>query len=531
MVLIFSLCAFFASGAVTVSLVSPANNSMSTSSRLTYTVNLTNGNETTYLCTLYTTENGSAGPASSYISDESITVTNNTEKSFTDNINVNDTTGYAYNATVRCQYNGAGPKTNSTINYYGVDTVDPVVVLSGETPLNGEWKADNATLFNLTVTERNADVCVLLTTLNFSGSTGAYRTYGQEAKISYTSGTMFNFTPVREFKDNNTDGLIWRYICNDTAGRTYSNTNQTFWIDTVAPTAFTFETANWLTSPGGHLILNNSYATDYTPEIEWGVVTELNFSRYRIRFYNSSGMTTYYAEKNITTRTTNKTNMSTLQADKTHYVEIVAKDLAGNNRTMTVNGYVYKTSSICHSLGSGWNICGILGNNKSLSQLLNETGGTTVAYLNSSNKFQTHTSGGSNGAVVVPSGRAFFTYLSAAGTWQDSVRNESAYSYISTIYNASNTNWNIVVNLNSTSSTNFTDIDGEINGDSTSIWDTNVTYFSLYNNSASSGSKYIPYVSNLTSLNGGTTVNYGDTIWMYLGITDVTSIDLNWSNI
>ena len=52
----------------------------------------------------------------------------------------------------------------------------------------------------------------------------------------------------------------------------------------------------------------------------------------------------------------------------------------------------------------------------------------------------------------------------------------------------------------------------------------------MYNNSASSGSKYIPYKANLT-YNNATTVTFGDTIWMYLNKTSLSNLTVNWTQV
>ena len=53
---------------------------------------------------------------------------------------------------------------------------------------------------------------------------------------------------------------------------------------------------------------------------------------------------------------------------------------------------------------------------------------------------------------------------------------------------------------------------------------------SVYNNSASSGNKYIPYIGNW-SINNATSLGFGNTVWAYLGSSTTSSIQLNWSAI
>ena len=58
---------------------------------------------------------------------------------------------------------------------------------------------------------------------------------------------------------------------------------------------------------------------------------------------------------------------------------------------------------------------------------------------------------------------------------------------------------------------------------------TRTDFFSLYNNSASSGNKYIPFVANWT-INNETPITYGDTTWIFVNSADASNFTtINWS--
>ncbi len=452
---------------------------------------------------------------------------------------------------------------NVSSNYtLTVDTINPDVTINPDTPSNYSWLRVNTTSIGLLVIDNNSDVCILDTTLNASGNVSIKtnpRGYGRESFFDYISGTAFNFSGFGEFnlsrnftglnatfEDNGTGSYIWSYWCNDSAGNVARSNNMTIFFDTINPGLFNF-TAVW-TTPGYHRIINRSVVSDYTPELQWDLSIEANFSHYNITFFTNLTKEIIGVQKSVTGRTTNRTNMSVLSADTAYFIDITAYDLAGNSITATSSSNVtggdfqYNTTSLCRDLNSGWNICGNLGNDRVLSQFLNETGATVASYFNHTNEFVSYVDGGNNGDRIVPSGEAVFMFMGSADSWSDSVHNFSAtqrqaingtssdLEIITTLRNESNTDWNIVIALKRGLSTTFQEIDFTLNGDGAVILSLNVTGFSKYNNSADVGNKYTGYIANV-SFSNDTAVEFGDTIWMFLGDISVKNLTFNWSAI
>ena len=518
--------------APTVTLNAPDNNSYSASRTVTYNFTVV-GADTAYSCALFNNE-VTANTYAGRTTDSN--VANNTPTIFTRAIGLDKSIFWNVNCT---------GKTNTILSSFSddnfnvtVDTVDPVITINSYTPVDGGWSTSGYLTIGATVNDTNADDCLLYSNLNATSNNT--RVWGNVASTAYTTETEFNWTGFdgvsNLYPDNNTNAYEWLYVCNDSAGNSVTLTaNRTVNIDTVQPSPFNFNYTSFVTTPGSNFLVNNSYATDYTPQVGWNITDDLNFSYYRVGFYNDSSYRNLSVYTDVTSRTTKLATIGALTVGKVYKILITAFDKAGNARNSTLKGVYYNPVSTCHSLDAGWNICGNLGNTKNLSVLLSETGGSTIAYFNISNQFDTYSSGGSYGGVNVPYGEAIFIYRGSVGTWSDSVRNVSAggsNDEISVLRNRTNTDWNIEVARDSVANVgdSLQKLDYVLNGDGSSIGAIiNVSYMSYFNNSASTGAKYTPFVANLT-LNNDTQVNYGDTVWMFLS-NSMKNMTLNWSEV
>ena len=229
--------------------------------------------------------------------------------------------------------------------------------------------------------------------------------------------------------------------------------------------------------------------------------------------------------------------MSALLGDQSYFINITAFDLAGNQRQMTSvtgGGFGYSTDSTNRALDSGWNIVGNVGNNLTLSAWLNNSGATTASYWNGSHSFQSHVSGGSNGGVTVPSGEPVLLYLAASSTFSDLVWNTTALNggLSQDITNQTASDWNLVMNKNSSDSFMVNQLDNYTNDCPTyaNCNTLNITFMSVYNNSADIGSKYIPYVGNWT-INDETPISYGEVIWMFMSNNAGSTTTFNWGSV
>ncbi len=510
-----------------------ANQSYHNSSTLTYGFNVI-GNQSTWTCYLYGNENGTNGLGEWRLIFTESNVANNTNTDFTTRVGVADIPGIQYSWDVRCNATGAGISNDAwgasgsasargDMNF-SVDSTDPVVTINYPSS-NGAWyKTDTNPRIGLTVVDTNADSCKLSSNLN--GTANATGDYQKQFEISsYTNDTQFNFTKVNSsnaWADSNTREYIWTYSCNDSAGNTVTlGSNYTFYIDTVAPGVFIFNESAWKTS-NGLFILNDSTVTDYTPQIGWNQSVDDNFSQYEITFYKDA-YSPYNSSTDIrdtiSSSSTLVTNISTLAADSSYQIMITASDLAGNLRNISVSGYKYTTDSTSRVLYAGWNLIMNLGNALNLSNLLSYSGASQVSYFNSSHEYQTQVSGGSNGAVEVPYGEPIFVYAASDGTFDDMILNTSAgdtvYNITANITTDISSNWSIACDRNTTETVTFQEMDYYLNGNTIDVLYNNVTWFSYYNNSASTGDKFIPFVNNWT-INAGTPMSYGDCSWFYL---------------
>lgn len=536
-----------------------ANQSYRTNQTVQYTFNVT-GNESTYVCKLYNNENGSNGIGSWSEKQTESSAVNNTITSFSLSNNVAEVSGLYYVWDVFCNttddgtgaWGGSGSwnsgPTISNITHHGrstfnftVDINAPSVTINYPSS-NGAWYDNGADVrLGLTVIDNNPAQCVLDTNLNVTdqANTTGFYVYSLET-YTYTNNTQFNFTKLNtssDWDDNNTGAYLWTYTCNDSAGNTkVLGTNYTFFVDTVKPSDFVFNTTLWTTTNGIN-IKNGTDSTDYTPTVGWNQTYDLNFSKYAIYFRVATiNNLTGQANTNVSLVSTVTSAIASLSADLSYIILITAFDLAGNQKNMTLAGYYqYQTDSTSRALASGWNIIMNTGNAMTLSNITSFSGGTQGSYFNSSHQFQTFVDGGNWGTLSIPYGEAVFIYMASAGQMEDWVVNNSDGLF--NITNQTDSDWNIACNRNTSTTYNFQELDEYLNtygsGSMFNATSLNVTFMDFYNNSAPIGSKYIPYISNWSGdMSNTTPISYADCAWMEIGQDHPsTFLEINWLEI
>ena len=528
-----------------------ANNSYKTSASVQPNFKVV-GNISTYTCKLYSNTNGTYGVGSWHEIQTDSGSTNNTNITF-DTLTLAEVSGLVYTWDVFCNGtddangdwgadgNFTDPTAGGNMNF-SVDITAPAITSNEPTPVDVSWDTNGYVYWNFTVVDNNVDSCKLYTLLNAStNTTGNWALKGTK---SYTNNTWFNFTfgqTTNLWADNNTGVYKWYVQCNDSATQVTTIGNYTFYVDTVAPAVFDFNTSLFKTN--NRYLWNATTATDYTPQVGYNSTTELNFSRYLVCYYNNSYADTSPDCVNVTTITTLYTSGATIEGDKDYLILITAYDVAGNARNISTLNYKYSTDSTNRALKSGWNIIGNVGNSFNLSDLLIWSSATTVSVWQANHTFASYVSGGTDGGTSVAAGYPVLLYLSADANFSDLIWNATAVNVDSAsggnanLTNQTSSDWNLMMELDDDDTKMISDLDKYINcnpkGNGCSAQANNVTWFdymSFYNNTASSGSKYIPYVANW-SINNATTFSYGECLWVYLGSGNTThnNIHINWS--
>ena len=519
-----------------------ANASYQDTQSIVYGFNVT-GNASTWTCTLYGNEDGTSGAGTWGAIETDSSVTNNTNTNFTTRSSVAEVTGLAYDWDVFCNatedpagdWGGDSNTTEEGTGAYNfsVDVTAPTITA---TPATAQWDTDGYIIIGATVVDDNVNTCILYTTVNATANAtqtyGAYPTGSQ----AYTNNTQFNFTGYTttdtKMDDNNTGAYVYYVVCTDDAGNSVNTvSNRTIYVDTTAPTAFDFNTSLWKTT-NSYAWSNNTQCSDWTPTVGWNVTTEANFSRYRLRFYEDNISSSTYVEKNISTRTTLSTAMSTLEGATTYYMLITAYDDAGNSVNSTTTTNVYNSLTIPHTMNSGWNIFENIGNAKNLSLHLTETGGTTACYYNTTHEFQCCTSAAETTcATNVIAGSGVFVYMAAAGTYDDAVVNSTALDAVtSNIAHANSINWSLPCNQDHADTDGFTtlELDYTMNGNGTAVISNNITQLSIFNQSGATY-PWIPYINNWTTYNQAKTIDFAECMWVWNDNNGTRA--LNWSAI
>ncbi|GAG82580.1 unnamed protein product, partial [marine sediment metagenome] len=248
--------------------------------------------------------------------------------------------------------------------------------MENDEPFATNCTVNNSIRFEFYGEDNNPSNCTLYLDYNISLNdvNGSSSNHTIQTVAWALNATHVNFTAVNDttaFGENST-GYSYAMFCYDKAGNTDYETG-TFKVDTVLPVNFIFNVTHWITD-SGIPISNNSYSTDYTPQISWNASNDANFNRYSITFYNQTFQNASYIQKNISWASINTTNMSMLEGDHRYVINITAYDDAGNTRyTIDQTRYVYNTDSTGRALYTGWNIIGATGNNFTLHQLRNWT--------------------------------------------------------------------------------------------------------------------------------------------------------------
>jgi len=508
-----------------VTLNSPTNVSYDNDGVVNFTFNVSGNHSADYSCSLYEDFDGSFGVSSNQINTN---VSNNTITTF----RVTGISDDNYTWNIGCTKPGNLTLVYSPSNFsLIVDSVDPNISINS--PLINSWYTNGSLImFNITVLDVHADACILETNLNGTDATIGLFNTSTEIR-SYTNNTALNFSfgyNSSDWPDNNTGGIHWNVLCNDSAGNSVRfSENKTFWIDSLKPNSTNLthilvgSSSTFWDSVG-----NNSISTDYTPRINWTATIELNFSRYELKIYNSTsdiaGNLVYAI--NLTNRTnTSHIVQTNLQANVVHYINVTAYDLAGNSNS-TNSKYVYQTDSTCRNLSVGWNICGLIRTKfLNATTLCTETGADFISQYNKSHLFQTHTCGATANqnlsfstnmtSKALPSTNStVLIYVGTAQTWESRVWEINAHSLYFNLTNISN-GWNLVPMVNRTNH-NFSAIDRSLNGDGSSVTYLNVSHWMSYrNNSASTN---YPMVRNW-SINENMSIPFGDAIWVHLNIS------------
>lgn len=515
-----------------------ANDSFQTSQSITYNMNVT-GNDTSWNCILYGNENLTNGAGTWRAIETNSGVSNNTNTNFTTRSAVAEVSGLAYNWDVFCNSTADpvglwGGGSNATVGAdgafnYSVDVTAPTVTV---TPADNAWNTDGIITITATTIDQNAANCTLASTINETDN--STQTLTDYTAISYTNNTAFNFSGFGDgnttMADNGTGIYTYNVTCIDKADNSILVSSRTILVDSTAPTAFNFNLSEFKFGALNTTWINNTKATDFTPQVGWNATADDNFTRYRLRFYEDNLTSGTFIEKNVTTISQLFTSITTLLGDQTYRLLVTAFDLAGNSVNGSTTGYMYRTFSTGQSLVAGWSVLGNTGNAKTLSGFLNDTGASTACFLNATHDFQCHTSGGSLGAISVPTGQAYFVFLDAAGTNSDLLVNETALGLaISNITNQSETDWNIACNQDSADTDGFTfqEIDLNVNGNATDVLYNNITRMSYYNSSVTSN-QYIPFRNNWT-VNNATAIGLAECTWMFIDRAVITEQTVNWS--
>ena len=237
-------------------------------------------------------------------------------------INNSNNLGYGWNVTC---YNGSSEFFSSLLNF-GVDGNAPSVIL--DEPASGTYIQNlNNTMFRYTPTDAsNPDTCLFYTNIS-----GTWK--NNQTNASYVSGTQIlanltvnanNYTAAN-IPDGN---YIWNAYCNDSAANSaWGSQNFSFVVDSVDP------------APIKTLVpVNNSYTNDSTPYIAWNQTTEANFDKYTVKLSPNRNMSSPTQAIEVSSRTTNYTNMSNIENDGTYYIQVNATDLSGR---FTVSDILY----------------------------------------------------------------------------------------------------------------------------------------------------------------------------------------------
>ena len=511
------------------SLNNPTDGSSQTDTTVTFGATVRDNNPDVMY--LYNNENGT------FARREGVSYENNTAKNFTARVMSRDG-----NITWWVEgWDDGGKGANSTSNRtVVVDSTAPTINLTyykggvNRQMDNGSWVTlKNITIGaivydNLGVTQisGHAASCVLWTNIAYGNTTQS-----RNETVTYTNNTAFNFTRWWNLAETTTQRNYTAFVnCNDSIGNNAWSNNISFGIDSIQPSIPT------LRDPQANIT-----STNKTHAPKWTTVTEAgSFGSYYILFDNDSNFASPAVNDSITTRTTNTTKITNnLSYDTTYYWRVDVVDAAGNyNSSANTNKSItYATDSTCANLSTGWNLCGIVRDtdnvaNKSLAYLAYEIGADFVSIFNSTHQFETHTRGSTTNAYLnVTRGEVLFVYVSSPTLWGGDP--DGFGGRVWSVANATLTNielinttvgWNPVSIMNRTGGITPTILNNTLaagnwtNG--TLTMDNLAQFISCYNNSASSGNKFMPYRYDWT-INENTRWDFGEACWVWINTTKV----------
>lgn len=437
----------------------------------------------------------------------------------------------------------AGNKEETTIRTYTTDNTAVSVTLN--IPSDNSWSRTSINNLNWTASGSNIDTCLIYTDTNIVwGKNDTFR--------NITSG--ISIIKTIQFIDNGSSSdmgvHLWNVWCNDTVGNeAWASNNFTLNVDTVYPSA---TNVTYLRTT-----YNNSYSTDYTPEVKWAnLTTDVNFNSYIVEVSNNSNLNNYsvsYTFSSIGVYLGSSIygyNLTSYLKPNTRYwFRVNVTDKAGNTNTSDVwlagndSLNTYNTLGVCGNLSAGWNLCSIINSEKNSSTNIvytlydigTEIGATYVSKWNNTYQWQTHVTSqgttGTNADVVLSKGDVAFIYVAATTEWGGVLRDRNISYPNFNIYNRSASSWAIYGMINTTNidfeylwksfsnDTLYLDV-GRIR---------NITSMSYYNNSGSV--KYIPAVSKYAEFNNATLIKEGEAIWMQINRTAFISTSSDSGNI
>lgn len=288
-------------------------------------------------------------------------------------------------------YNRVNDTSNQRVLYN--DQTAPVITVN--TPPDGYYSSSSTLTINITVVDDNPSKCELWNNFNES------RFLLNETR-TYTNNTWFNFTPFTNAPDNST-GVVWKVICNDTEGFTTVAGNYTIYIDSTN-TSISF--GNDVTS-----LTNITYS--YTGiTIYWNTSEPTNGSfTYGPNVSTADGTAT----SSTTFDVTHSATMDELTEDTLYYLNITSCDAAGNCNSSHGHSVLFG-----FKVWPGWSWYPITESNMNLQNISYDSGASTISWFNETGQeFVSFINGSSsNSAVTLERGDAVALYSELGDVWR-----------------------------------------------------------------------------------------------------------------
>lgn len=468
---------------------------------------------------------------------QNITLTNQSQVIYTLISSLLGDTAYWFRMTA---FDLAGNEKNSTTGILTIDNTNPTLTLNQ--PEEDEWSNSLNLTFNWTAVDTNLDTCHFYVTNATSGGDANYVLNNSFTNV--TSGTPYLYEHYF-----NADGLYnWSVTCNDSVNYNVTVGNRTINVDTTNPLGFSLE------SPA-----NTSIGTDTTPTFKWNMTVDTNFNNYRILVSTEINLSQPLINESTTIKNTSTSSMTYISStplalDTTYHWSVTAYDDAGNIATPDNGTLNYTTIDSCSTLYDGWNLCGIIrAGSVNLSIICSEVGQSCeqVSIYNSSHSFRTmvSTSATNAGTTVVRGDAVWIEINTTSVNWENRTVDTATTLRQEHLTNASDIPWSIygIQNRNGKSlgdieveldNSNVTyNISGTVYYQKMSSYGDNTTgrynnddvhYYVFFNNSASSGSKYVPHYRNW-SFNNNTPLKFGEAVMISINSTTRNLGDWNYT--